>query len=387
MAAPRHGSALTVVFSAGFLGGSELFNLEYLRRAAEDGLSIHAIVPSHGSLADAIGELAAKVVVVDAPESIRGLSRFDRGTRLIPSRKRAKDAVSYLLRLRRALRTTCGPICCFGFRAQLAVGLQPLLRRRVGWVLHEIVPAGPCARLWRMAARRASAIWAYSSAAAGQKPLRGIPVQLCAVRLELGAFTSVPPPVWPPNTLGLVGDLFPLKNHLSLVEVVRKLRDRDIPANGLIVGRLSANSTAHKAYARLVKETVRRTGSHVRLTAASPAEIPGRLAEIDTLLHLTTVPETFGRVCVEAMAAARPVVAFGHGAVLDVVPHAADRSGSLCPPGDLDAVVRAVETLWSDRKLFENAGRAARAHAIENYGPGQARQTVGDAITRFASER
>jgi hypothetical protein len=60
-------SRLTVVFSAGFLGGSELFNLEFLRRARELGVEIDAIVPSEGTVAEALRSLVRTLQVVELP--------------------------------------------------------------------------------------------------------------------------------------------------------------------------------------------------------------------------------------------------------------------------------------------------------------------------------
>ena len=250
----RSRPALTAVFSAGFLGGSELFNLEFLRRAIEDGIAVHAVVPARGTLLEALEETAQSVTVVETPAALNEVSRFDSARRVVPSLRRVRDTASYLRRLRHAVGTTPGPICCFGFRAQIAVSLLPRLRRRLGWVIHEIVPPGPYAWLWRALAHRPTSIWAPSTAAAQQDPLRGIPVEVCAVGLTLDPFIRLPPAAWPPLKLGMIGDLYPLKNHLGLIEVVRRLRARGVPAEGLLVGRASTNSQEHERYAERIVE-------------------------------------------------------------------------------------------------------------------------------------
>jgi glycosyltransferase involved in cell wall biosynthesis len=111
--------------------------------------------------------------------------------------------------------------------------------------------------------------------------------------------------------------------------------------------------------------------------------MPASLGEVDLLLHLTTVPETFGRVCVEAMAAGRPVIAFEHGAVAEVV--GSGQTGFLCPVNDLDAVELAVRSLRADAGLFRELSTTARRVAHDRWGPGQHGPFIGDALAAFAA--
>ena len=138
---------LTVVFSAGFLGGSELFNLEFLRRARELGVQIDAIVPSEGTVAEALRAIVPSIQVVEPPASLGSVSRFDRRIPLTTLPPRVLGLAGYAARLRLALHRTTGPICSFGFRSQLACAVaQQGLGRPTCWVVHEVVPDGPFAR-------------------------------------------------------------------------------------------------------------------------------------------------------------------------------------------------------------------------------------------------
>jgi glycosyltransferase involved in cell wall biosynthesis len=367
-----------VVFSAGFLGGSELFNLEFMRRAAEQGAYARAILPERGAMWDALEGLAAERIVLGVPPELTSLSRFDErvGWRSLPRRVRA--LAGYLRRLRREISRSPGPVVLLGFRAQLAGSVALVgLGRTVLWVVHEVVPAGPFARLWQLAARRADLVLTYSRAAGEQRAMRGASVRVAAVRLELDAFAAVRPPQVPPRVLGLVGDLFPIKNHLGALEVIRALRDQGHEVRGLLVGRDAPADAQAAGYADEVRQTAQADGS-ASVTAAAPGEMSGRMAEMDLLLHLTTVPESFGRVCVEAMAAGRPVVAFDHGAVPEVVRGA----GVLCPPGDLDAVARTVAALRADEAEFSRLSAAARALALERFGASRG-PDLADEFARF----
>lgn len=69
---------------------------------------------------------------------------------------------------------------------------------------------------------------------------------------------------------------------------------------------------------------------------------------------LTSNTEGFPNVLLEAMRAARPVVATAVGGVPDLVTHGS--TGLLVPDGDRDALVDALRTLRRDTALREHLG-------------------------------
>jgi glycosyltransferase involved in cell wall biosynthesis len=72
-------------------------------------------------------------------------------------------------------------------------------------------------------------------------------------------------------------------------------------------------------------------------------------------------PEPFGLVALEAMAAGKPVIASHTGGLAEVV---VDReTGCLTPPGDADALHRAMEALLTNPALCARLGRAGRQRA------------------------
>jgi glycosyltransferase involved in cell wall biosynthesis len=375
---------LTAVFSAPFLGGGELFNLEYLRQVQAEGVEIDAVIPDHGALEEALRLLTRSIRIVTVPGALQAISRFDER---LPAARRVPaglGAGGYALRLLRALRATEGPIVAFGLRSQLAVGLlQPVLRRPVSWVVHEVVPPGAFAALWARASRRADVIWAYSHSAADQPLLQQTPVQVMPVRLNLDAMATVPDPQAPPRTLGLIGDLFPLKNHLALVRLVERLRERGHDVQALLVGRPhTGEKESIDAFAAAVQAASDDPGTPVRLVSVTPDRIPAVMAEIDVLCHLSSIPETFGRVCAEAMAAGRPVIAYGHGAVAEIVLDG--RTGVHSAPNDEGELVSAFERIAADPERFRELSRGAREHAVSQYGAGQRGTTIAEALAEFA---
>lgn len=81
------------------------------------------------------------------------------------------------------------------------------------------------------------------------------------------------------------------------------------------------------------------------------------LAALDVFVHPGD-PEPFGLVNIEAMAMGKPVIAFDHGALPEIV--ADTETGILVAPGDEAALAAAVMTLLGDSVSRHSMGRAGR---------------------------
>ena len=77
--------------------------------------------------------------------------------------------------------------------------------------------------------------------------------------------------------------------------------------------------------------------------------------------------ESFGFVCLEAMAAARGVVATGNGGMAELLERG--RCGRLVSPRNPGEIARAVVELLSDRALCAELGRRARERVVAQYHP------------------
>ena len=81
----------------------------------------------------------------------------------------------------------------------------------------------------------------------------------------------------------------------------------------------------------------------------------------DLIVHSASEPEPFGRVVVEAMLAARPVVATAAGGVLDIVE---DRvTGLTVPPKDAPAMAGAIQYLLQNPATARTMGQRAQEAA------------------------
>jgi glycosyltransferase involved in cell wall biosynthesis len=98
------------------------------------------------------------------------------------------------------------------------------------------------------------------------------------------------------------------------------------------------------------------------------------LAGMDVLVHASTIAEPLGKTVLEAMAAARPVVATDLGGVREVV--VPGQTGYLVAPGDAAALAGAVDRLLRDPEARRRMGEAGRERVEEHFEVGATTRQV-----------
>lgn len=163
----------------------------------------------------------------------------------------------------------------------------------------------------------------------------------------------------------IVARLFPEKNHRLLLDAFAQAAQNEPDYRLLIAGEgIEADNIRAQIEALNLTSQVQMLG--VR------RDVPRLLAASDIFV-LSSDREGLPIAVLEAMAAARPVVATAVGNVPDVVRDG--ETGRLVPPGDKDALAEALKDLLSDKVRCENLGHAAREvardydvrHMIESY--------------------
>ncbi|WP_208116438.1 glycosyltransferase family 4 protein [Paraburkholderia sp. BL10I2N1] len=248
---------------------------------------------------------------------------------------------------------------------------KPLHRKRIVWHLHDILSAehfGPVQRLivkWLtrlavdhvIANSRASA---FSLVELAKCAPESVPVvhngvdmdvfrsidasDLGALRKRLGL----------PETAylaGLFGRLSPWKGQHVALDALAKLPDVHL----VLVG---AALFGEEAYVISLRAQAARLGIEDRLHFAGfHDDAPAWMKAMDVILHTSTVPEPFGRVIIEGMAAGRPVIASAAGGVMEIVRHG--KNGWLVEPDNAAALVDAVQTLRAEPDLAQRLASQA----------------------------
>jgi glycosyltransferase involved in cell wall biosynthesis len=125
----------------------------------------------------------------------------------------------------------------------------------------------------------------------------------------------------------------------------------------------------------------RRLGLDERVTFASDPGGPVQAMPLLDIFVLSSDQEAFPLTPMEAMAAARPVVATRVGAVAEIVEH--EVTGLLVDPRDDSALVAALRRLLDEPALRARLGAAARARAEERFDVSVMAQRL-DAVYRAA---
>jgi glycosyltransferase involved in cell wall biosynthesis len=152
--------------------------------------------------------------------------------------------------------------------------------------------------------------------------------------------------------LALVARCEPVKGQATAIDALAALRRERRP----VVLVLAWNRTTE--YRLELEERIRAAGLRDAVRWLGPQE------DIRPLLHLAEIAlvtsvgsEGWSRAALEAMAAARPVVASAVGSLPEIVRDG--RTGMLVPPGDAEALAGALRPLLDDDARREAMGRSA----------------------------
>lgn len=164
-----------------------------------------------------------------------------------------------------------------------------------------------------------------------------------------------------------IAELIPRKNHLQLIEAVRKLIALGVRIRCLLVG------IGEREEELRVKVKQRGIESHVHFLG-SRHDIPDILSASDVCV-LVSRQEGLPRAVMEAMAAGKPVVATKIRGNRDLIRDG--ENGYLVPVGDVDATAKALDTLYQHPELRDRMGRLSHER-IQQYDLSRIVQEMAD---------
>jgi mannosyltransferase len=164
--------------------------------------------------------------------------------------------------------------------------------------------------------------------------------------------------------IGCFGRVRTQKGSDVFVEAMCRLLPRYPDFTAVLVG---AVTTEHASFANDLKKRIEAAGlqSRIVITGELPIEEVQRWYQRLTIYAFTSRNEGFGLTLIEAMSAATALVASRAGAADLVVEDGV--TGMLVPPGDVDALVKALEPLMRDPVSAAQMGERGRARVLEKF--------------------
>jgi mannosyltransferase len=164
--------------------------------------------------------------------------------------------------------------------------------------------------------------------------------------------------------IGCFGRVRAQKGSDVFVDAMCRLLPRYPDFTAVLVGAITPEQTA---FASDLKTRIETAGlkSRIVITGERPIEEVQRWYRRLTIYAFTSRNEGFGLTLIEAMAAGAALVASRAGAAEFVVEDGV--TGVLTPPGDVDALVAALEPLMRDPASAAAMGERGRARVLEKF--------------------
>jgi mannosyltransferase len=295
-----------------------------------------------------------------------------------------------LLRLRSLPAPACGVRIWHARRNnEMIVGL---LLRSLGWQLTLVfTSAAQRHHSWisRFLIARMDGVIAASQAAASYL-LRPAQVIHHGVDTELyrppadraGAFAATGLPG--KYGIGCFGRLRGQKGTDVFVEAMCRLLPKYPDFTAVIVGAVTPDQ---QPFVHGLRARVEAAGlaDRVRFLGELPIEEVPRWYQRIAIYAFTSRVEGFGLTLLEAMASANALVAARAGAATQVV--ADGQTGILVPPGDVAALVSALEPLMRDPEEADAMGRRARERALAKFGIEAEAKTIAAFYAKLWQDR
>lgn len=320
------------------------------------------------------GPLAEEAIKLDTPVHIQPMPRLRRSPRCLADWFSGARAIAQLAGQSGAALVYSNTVraAFYGALAARWAGLPFIWHMRDFW-LGESRPLYPWLDIWGKAllCTAAHRVIAISQAVAAQLPCHH-KVRVNYNGVELDRFNPYMDgqsfrekyhiPAQAP-LVGMVGRLRPWKGQDRFLRVAAQVQARIPEAWFVIVG--GAIFDPDDKYPQQLRKLAANLGMADRVVFTGHLDdVRPALAAMDVFVHPGD-PEPFGLVNIEAMAMGRPVAAFAHGALPEIV---LDReTGLLVPPGDELALAEAVSVLLCDSSLRSKMGQAGRSRVEAHF--------------------
>lgn len=161
--------------------------------------------------------------------------------------------------------------------------------------------------------------------------------------------------------IGMAGRVTRWKGQSVFIQAARIIAQRHPQVKFVAVGGVF---DTEKFYMERFQQEVREAGLADQFIINDfRSDMPDVFAAYDIFVLPSTLPEPFGLVVIEAMAAGKPVVATAPGGPSETV--AEGETGYLVPPSDPQAIAEALEKFLANPQDRASAGAAGRSRACK----------------------
>ncbi|GAA1919633.1 glycosyltransferase family 4 protein [Microbacterium aoyamense] len=355
-------------------GGAELALARLVEQIHSPRIDVRAVVFEDGPLVDRLRAAGTRTVVLALDETVARTSR-DRLLSPVALVRSVAQAIRFVPRLARAIRGSGAElVVANSLKSAVFTALAaPLARRPWVWHLHDrlapdYLPRPLVAGMRALAAAGPRALVVNSLATMDTLPPRArAKASVAYPGLAATAFEPAAPTPEAP-VVGIVGRISPTKGQREFLEAAAIVLRGGEDVRFRVVGASLFGEEDYEADMHRLPESL---GIADRVEFTGWVADPGsQLRALSVFVHASPVPEPFGQVVAEAMAAGVPVVAADAGGIrelLDPEPRESHdeasavretRLGVLVRPGDPGALARAIAMTMAD-----DVARARRAAA------------------------
>lgn len=161
--------------------------------------------------------------------------------------------------------------------------------------------------------------------------------------------------------IGIVGYLEPRKGQEIFLMAASRILTKFPKAKFLLVGKDKARGGLYQIE---YEDLAEKLGIKDRVVFTGYRKDILRIMSVIDIFVCPFKDEAFGKVVVEAMALARPVVAYRDGAFPEIVKH--NKTGILIEPDNQDALVQSILRLLNNSQEVEQLGQEARKWVEQN---------------------
>ena len=381
---------MAVLCHTAALSGAEIALLRLVRALDRRRLDLTFVIFSDGPLVTELTDAGFDVRVLPLDSRVATAERHAVARLAVSRIGLVVAAVRYTLGLARYLRRLDVEVVHTNSLKSDVIGgvAARLARRRLVWYVHDRISAD------YLPARTTSALrWAarhiphqvIANSRATLDTLGPIPTGHFAIAypgLDSQEFTLRPSEAPPGPRIGMIGRISPTKGQDIFLRAAAEVVTTHPDAQFVVMGAVLFNEGDFEKCVHAIADELA-LGDRVRFVGHVP-DVAGEMRRFTALVHASPVPEPFGQVVVEAMAAGVPVVATDAGGVAEILRDDGPL-GRLVPPGDVHGLADAIRWVLDHPDEARQTTVRARASAQRRFTIEQTAQVVESVWNRAVS--